>query len=374
MKYSLVIVIIAMMIVIILGCLYFNNKNVEFFTINNNIDMNNKIDTSNLAKYSSLNLYNNHLLKNIGITLMKKDNCLSPCNPTFVFNEDGNLIVIVRFVNYMYCKINKNRPLKTLNVIATIDVNNELWKKMNEKELVSNNEYVHVGVEDFRMLNYHNTIYYTANVPLYTLHRKIINVELGCIDGNNNIYNNGMIKIKQNTPWSNKNGREKNWVLFIDGFNNLKIVYKWNPLIICNCYTNTNPNNNKHYKYILKKTDEIETIEHFKSLRGTTNGVNIGNEIWFICHICHNQSYYHCVVVLNATTYKPMKYSSFFKFNNVKVEFCIGCVYLKENNSFLIGYGIEDKKTNYVIIKKSVFDDIMIPIVDNLFASLIPFL
>jgi hypothetical protein len=107
----------------------------------------------------------------------------------------------------------------------------------------------------------------------------------------------------------------------------------------------------------LKKTHEIETIEQFRLLRGTTNGVNVGTEIWFVCH---THDYYHCIVVLNNITYKPIKYSHLFKMNNKSIEFCIGFFYFKNNNSFLLGYGIQDKITNYICIEKTMFEKMMI--------------
>lgn len=317
------------------------------------------IDLNNLSKYSILPEKNNNLLKNIMPTNIK--NCYTPCNPTFVVTENGDLLVIVRFVNYIMCQSTNNSDMITINAIANIDIdgNNILsknWKKKNENVLkLENRYYGKYGMEDVRTFNHNGVIYYTSNIPLER-EGKIV-IELGCINKDNKIYNNGLIYVEKNNIWANTNNMEKNWVLFSDAFNHLKIIYKWHPLIICEYVNYTE--NLKNYKYRLQKTHEIETIEQFKHLRGTSNGVTIGNEIWFVCH---THQYYHCIVVLNNATYNPIKFTKLFKLNDQRIEFCLGFVYFKENDCFLLGYGIQDKMTNYVAIKKNIFEKIMLNI------------
>ena len=156
--------------------LYLYQKNQEYKT---KIKLMEDIDIMNISKYSTINPYNNELLKKIGLTVTKKNACLSPCNPSFAINENGELIVVVRFVNYIFCKLTKNNLLKTTNIIATINIQNELWKKTDEKELICNEEeYCINGIEDLRLFNYNNILYYTATVPYYN---KRTVIEFGCI-------------------------------------------------------------------------------------------------------------------------------------------------------------------------------------------------
>jgi hypothetical protein len=343
--YFAIIVIIAVIIIYI----SYNSRSIIIangFIFSN---LTNSIDLNNLHKYSSLLPFNNEVLKNIGLEKMKNQGCFSPCNPTFALNKFGDLVVNVRFLNYMHCKLNKKNRLKTINIIAKINITNKIWKKIQEGEIVSNEEYYICGIEDVRLFNNNGELCYTSNVPMYNGN---INIEIGYIDDFFEKYNSGMVQIKKK-KWSNQNKKEKNWVFCKDTSNNLKIIYKWRPLIVCEYQVNSK---NNEYKYVLKNTHTIPTNPFFDSLRGTTNGVTIGNEIWFICH---NREYYHCIVVLNATTFEPIKYSKYFKFNNSNIEFCLGFIYFQEINSFLIGYGIQDKNTNYVMIDKTVFEKIM---------------
>jgi hypothetical protein len=383
------IIFVLLLLIIIFLFLSLNNYNVNIFpsiikeptplprptatttsqqSLTSTLDLTN-IDLKNISKYSILEKKNNDLLKEIGKTLVNKK-CYTPCNPSFVVTSTGELMVVVRFVNYVLCGLNPytNPDMITLNVIATIDIKNpRQWTKKNEKLLelnieLKNDYYSNYGLEDIRLFKQNDIIYYTATVPVKSKSKTI--VELGCISENeyggqnkgNKIYNNGLIYLEKNNIWANMNNTEKNWVLFTDASNRLKIIYKWYPLIVCD-YVNYTENLKKIYKYRLKKTHEIETIEQFRLLRGTTNGVNVGTEIWFVCH---THDYYHCIVVLNNITYKPIKYSHLFKMNNKSIEFCIGFFYFKNNNSFLLGYGIQDKITNYICIEKTMFEKMMI--------------
>jgi hypothetical protein len=74
----------------------------------------------------------------------------------------------------------------------------------------------------------------------------------------------------------NSKETEKNWVLFHDFEKGEKCVYEWSPLTIGNIDVNG--------KFESTSTDS-EVPYFFKSLRGSTNGIIIDNEIWFISHI-----------------------------------------------------------------------------------------
>jgi hypothetical protein len=145
---------------------------------------------------------------------------------------------------------------------------------------------------------------------------------------------------------------EKNWVLFYDCEKGEKCVYGWYPLIIGIIHPNG------VFDPIIKK-DNVPAF--FKSLRGSTNGIVIDDEIWFICHMVSyedRRNYYHIMVVLNRNTYELISYTPFWTFQKIKVEYTLGMVFI--NNHFLIGYSTMDNTTNYTFISKNVFDDMMI--------------
>jgi hypothetical protein len=174
---------------------------------------------------------------------------------------------------------------------------------------------------------------------------------------------------------------EKNWVMFEDAAGKLKIVYNWHDLVIGDCVLNeTAPG------YTFKKTYTIKTPPIFKYFRGSTNGILIGNEIWFICHVVSYEDrryYYHSIFTLDATTYEVKRFTPLFTFEGEKVEYTLGFVYRedtetemqKESNvvgtryqissseetdgEFWIGYSKMDCSTHYMSIRKSVVEKLM---------------
>ena len=139
------------------------------------------------------------------------------------------------------------------------------------------------------------------------------------------------------------------------------MIYNWHPLKIgdygAHSKSKVDEFNQPWNELIIKH--EIETPNLFKSLRGSTNGVNIGNEIWFICHLVSYEErryYYHIIVVLDAETYAVKRYTELFTFGKNAVEYTLGFVYLENTDSLLIGYSEYDKITKYVTVPKSKID------------------
>jgi hypothetical protein len=171
---------------------------------------------------------------------------------------------------------------------------------------------------------------------------------------------------------------EKNWVMFEDSAGQLKIVYGWHDLVIGNCVENPAGG------YIFEKTHRIKTPAIFKYFRGSTNGIRIGDEIWFICHVVSYEDrryYYHSFFTLDATTFEVRRFTPLFTFEGEKVEYTLGFVYREEESmekqvgesgtkftfssgegsdgEFWIGYSKMDCSTHYMSIKKSVIESMM---------------
>ena len=152
-----------------------------------------------------------------------------------------------------------------------------------------------------------------------------------------------------------QNSIEKNWV-FVDPVANSmvqRMIYGWSPLVV----------GSVHHTHFVK-THEITTPPSFRHVRGSTNGQAVGqDEIWFICHAVsyeNRRHYYHTVVVLDRNTLALKRYTPFWTFDKSKVEFTLGFVYQEETDTFLIGYSVMDCKTEYMVIPKSRFEDMMI--------------
>jgi hypothetical protein len=114
--------------------------------------------------------------------------------------------------------------------------------------------------------------------------------------------------------------------------------------------------------YVFRKTHEIQTPPIFKCFRGSTNGIRIGNEIWFICHVVSYEDrryYYHVIFTLDATTYEVKRFTNLFTFDGEKVEYTLGFIYRPIEDVFWIGYSKMDRSTHYMAIQKSAVESLM---------------
>jgi hypothetical protein len=261
--------------------------------------------------------------------------------PSLVMHKD-KLVINVRYVNY---RINErggyeNREnITTKNVLCTFDSN---WIKGPEKimQYDSSLDNLYVGLEDVRLFS-------TSSKLLYNCNRGLGQHKLAVEHGE--ILESTVESCILSMPGQRE--IEKNWVLFEDANGALKCIYNWNDLIVGDIMNSE-----------FVKTHNIVTPHIFKYFRGSTNGVKIGNEIWFICHIVSYEDrryYYHVFVTLDAETYEVRRWTPFFTFDGDKVEYTLGFVYRREGNQLLIGYSKMDNSTHYLAVKKSTIEGMM---------------
>lgn len=324
-------------------------------------------------------------LKDIGKDLVasEPDGALFVSSTPSLVTMGRDLVVNVRYVNY---KINdrggyENREhISTKNVLCKIDTNT--WTRGPEEfmEYDSTLDNLYVGLEDVRIFSTKGELLYNCNRGLGAHH---LAVEHGTVNGRN-----GVIRME------GQREVEKNWVIFEDANGNLKCIYNWHDLVIGDIVDKNRvetpvdsddevepqdvepqdvepqdvepqdvdiPINQKpDYEFV--KTHTIETPLVFKYFRGSTNGLRIGNEIWFMCHVVSYEDrryYYHVFITLDAETYEVRRYTPFFTFEGEKVEYTLGFVYRREGNQFLIGYSKMDNSTHYLAVKKSVIEGMM---------------
>jgi hypothetical protein len=138
---------------------------------------------------------------------------------------------------------------------------------------------------------------------------------------------------------------EKNWVLFNDRTEE-RCVYEWYPLTIGNI------DGDGKFQSLTRDTN---VPSFFRSIRGSTNGIVIGDEVWFICHLVSYEDrryYYHTMIVLDKHSYRLKSYTPLWTFEKQKVEYTLGMTHT--NNKFLIGYSTMDNTTKYTNISKHV--------------------
>lgn len=313
-----------------------------------NVLSNYKFYTPKLQDYA---IQSDYLKKidSLSQTSLVMDNDFVSSSPSLVLHND-ELFINVRFVNY---KIDDNggyvqkEKIETRNVLYSFSINNDIWIQTDALLLNHNTDLdnLYVGLEDLRLFSNKDKLLYIANRGL-SYHN--ICVETGTVDTNSGVlFDSGMLKKE------NQGQIEKNWLLFYDDVNDkLKCVYNWYPLVIGDI-------NDKDF--VFKQTHSIETPNFFRFVRGSTNGVTIGDEIWFICHVVSYEDrryYYHLFVVLDKNTFNLKKYTRLFTFTKEKVEYTLGFVHLK-NDNFLIGYSTLDKTTNFMEISRKSVDELI---------------
>ena len=360
-------------------CLKVLNCPTTTEAIARNVMSNYKFYAKNISAFATpFSDENRALLKNIGREYIAGSDSGSDfvgSTPSITFHRPGEMYVVQRYVNY---RINdqggydNKQNIRTRNVVALIDIRSPVWVKTSEYEMPYNKSFdsLYVGLEDVRILSHQDELVYSANRGINYHH---LMVEHGVLNLDNRTSRSGLILIEDQKQV------EKNWVLFSDGNGQLKIIYGWHDLIIGNVKPETElkedsePDSDdepetaaaesESTSYLFEKTHTIKTPEVFRHVRGSTNGVLIGDEVWFMCHVVSYEDrryYYHIFVVIDSKTYALKRYSTMFTFNREKVEYTLGFVYFKQSDEFLIGYSIMDRETEYMSIPRESIEKLCV--------------
>lgn len=308
-----------------------------------NVLVNYKFYSPALTSWSQENI-NSSKLCDAANDFVKENEDFVTSTPSLTM-RDKELYVNIRCVNYHIDDdgkyINKN-TISSHNIITVYDTTKEDWTKTNEFVMNYDKQYDgdYVGVEDIKLISLGESLQYNGNRGLkegdITIETGTINKKSGdCVSS---------ILMKDKAI-------EKNWVLFEDNREDLKVIHSWHPLKIGNY-----KDHDGSRRFSLEK--EINTPRFFSEVRGSTNGINIDNELWFIVHVVSYEEmrhYYHMFVILDSDTYELKRYSKMFTFENKKIEYTTGMVYFKEKNEVMIGYSVYDKETKFIWTNK---DDI----------------
>lgn len=342
-------------------CMMLLTKKSITAAISNNIFKNYKYYCSSITEFamSKTDMSDSYttllyILHNIGVDIMQKSPEMYPSTPSLCINKEtqNEIYVCKRYINYKIDEngqyINQDKII-TINIFAVIKETDGVWNIVNEfimdyKTEPNDDSNIYKGIEDVKILHIDNNIHYTAN--------RVINSSNFCVESGVYDYTTNTVLESTVLNIDNPKKYEKNWTIFIDNMNSSKFVYEWHPLTICN------KNNNK-----LDVITKIETPIIFKNLRGSTNGITIGDEIWFLCHMVsyeHRRYYYHMITVIDKTTYKLKKYTQLFTFEKEIVEYSLGIDYIEKDNLFLISYSTNDNQSKYILINKTNIDNLFI--------------
>jgi hypothetical protein len=286
--------------------------------------------------FSSNNIFYNQLFNSSSSTITKYP------------SDEDQYIVNTRLINYKLDNMGKsnltNKKCISINKIDILDKNFNIIKS---KYLFPDNlNKKYVGVEDVRLFNNNNTLYYIGSY--YNQLNNKVQIVSNKFDADSDFD----LKIINPTFKTDFNW-EKNWVFFNNN-EELYIIYKWNPLYICKIdYENNSLN-------LIKSIENLPDI--FNKFRGSTNGVLFNNKIWFIVHQQNNifnnfKSYDNNFVVFDKDM-NLLGYSNNFKFENYLVEFCIG-MDITYDNKFVITYSTLDSTSNLVVFSPEYINSLI---------------
>ena len=260
-----------------------------------------------------------------------------------LFEYYNKINFIVRYVNYFFndkWEYNYREKEATKNYLITYKKDtDDKYSEIDTDDLIKENERVIndydilEGLQDIRVINFKNNIYYIGNV-VFNYKDELGNnlrgssIEFGTIDYHNKCLNGTIIKSPENKMC------EKNWALF-NTENKIFCIYKWYPLSIGLI---------KNDNLLIKLT--FDTPNFFKYVCGSTPGIKIDNYFLFICHIVsHNKPrrYYHLFIKIHGGTFRLLNYSYFFTFHGQPIEYCCGMIY--KNDLLYITYSVKDNNT-----------------------------
>ena len=264
-------------------------------------------------------------------------------------NFDDRYILITRNLNYIIDKNanthNLNKNIVTFNKIIVLNNYFDIIREFFLETPFQNVPYI--GVEDVRFFVHDNSIYYIGS------YCDEMDQRIKIVSGIYHINDTKLIPNIITPSFHTNNNWEKNWVFFNNN-GDLNIIYKWKPLYICKI------------NYDTKKLDLLNTNDNvpafFNMFRGSTNGIDYDNKIWFIVHyskkINDKNCYLHVFVVFDKQM-NLLGYSNPFKFKNCIIEYCIGMTINKNTNNFIITYSLLDRTTNLIVLSHSFINSLI---------------
>jgi hypothetical protein len=265
-------------------------------------------------------------------------------NPSLFIEENGNVTILVRCINYKKYESNNYVLYESYSSCSSIYyiINGNINNK--EKLDIENFDYNLLeynynlptfptywrGLEDIRFIDKNNIL--------------VIVPELN-IEGNPSIFkaeiNNNKIT---NFIHCQPHKMEKNWMPYYDNITN-KVIYSLNPFIIKSIYKND-----------LQEIELSELIKNkLKGYHGSSNGIILNKyDRLFLIHINKDKKVIHRWLIFNIKTQNVSVSEEFIFFKNSYIEFT--CSLCKYHERFFITIGVNDCKS---FIIETCFEDII---------------
>ncbi len=281
-------------------------------------------------------------------TIMGREDTFISSSPCIIPMSEGYLLNI-RYVNYYiqpdgsYKFKHSDGKITTLNLVHWLNKDFAI-KKTHWMDKVINEHLRYQGVEDVKVFSHNGDLLFLGTVE---------NPDNGCVAVGHGRYDTTADRLYSVAfPSPRGRGCEKNWCYFHNSDGDLRLVYEWSPLTICAVEGN-------HTKEVLKSAD---VPAFFRDVRGSTNGVVVGDEVWFVCHIVEYTTprhYYHILVILDSKTMKYKRHSIMFKFHGDCIEYCLGLVV--EPERLVFSYSRMDRTSAVMVLERAAAMKLLFP-------------
>jgi tetratricopeptide (TPR) repeat protein len=296
---------------------------------------------SNYKFYSPvIEAYTNELIDRLNKTNLTPAAEFNTSTPSFCYIKD-QLIVNRRHVNYYIDEkggyVNHDKII-TKNMVSIV-FDDDTFELGYNTEL----DERYIGLEDVRLFEHNGETLFTANRGMPDGKMR---VEYGHIDYETKSTVSAIL-----TKTDGVRDIEKNWVLFADKNGGLKIVYNWAPFTTYDI---------GHANVLINGTEQ-KMPPFFEHVRGSTNGIRVGGETWFICHLVSYEDrryYYHIVVSVDVETGRINRWTKLFTFSKEKVEYVLG--FVKKDDDFLVGYSKMDKTTEFTMVSQKTIENLFL--------------
>lgn len=267
----------------------------------------------------------------------------SPC----ILPWDNGYLLNVRYVNYIiqpngsYAFKHTDGKITTLNQTLMLNKDLTLVGKHWLDE-VDRPDLQYQGVEDVKVFNNNGELLFLGTVQHPTSY--LVTVGAGAYD-----LSDSMLRLHAfNSPFERE--CEKNWCYFHDLQGVLRVMYDWAPLMFGHI----------EGQQLVIDGQHSSVPMFFRDVRGSTHGVRVGNELWFLCHIVNYtmpRGYYHLFVILDAERFSYKRHSTLFKFHGECIEYALGLVI--EPERILISYSRMDRTSEVMSIPRHIVDNVL---------------
>lgn len=274
---------------------------------------------------------------------------------TAYLNYKGRDIINTRFVNYWlhpnggYWIKDPDGYIRTRNFYSPLDGETLLPREFKEVKEDTQSSCLkcfggHIyGLEDMRLYEKGGDIHFIATSINYSGLGKNRMVK-GRYDHEQCLITSAEVL----TPPDANSWCEKNWIPLANFYSETSsetthgeyFIYKWNPLeigVLCSDMSSDNSEKKENQLKIVKTWNHNAPL--FKNVRGSTPLVECDEGLICVVHFSYEggpRNYFHMLVLLEKKTLMPLKYSEFFFFNDMSVEFCIGFTMRDEKYHFWI--------------------------------------